>query len=218
MLNISCLHSAQSNIAVFEAARRAERLDEVMLKHRVRSDLLAIAEKEGRPSADVLRQTADELVNLARGAHGVLLTCSTLGPAARVAAAELDIPVMRIDEVLAQRAVKDGGAVTVLCAIGSTIGPTRAIFEEAAMGAGAEVEVRLVPGAWEHFRAERFEDYGGVIGEAADEPADEGAVTVALAQASMSGAADYARHPVLTSPRAGLTAIVDRAQASIGVF
>ena len=217
MLHVSCLHSAQSNIAVFEAARRSAGLDEVMLKHRVRSDLLAIAEKEGRPSASVLRQAADELVNLGRGAHAVLLTCSTLGPAARIAAAELDVPVMRVDEALAEQAVQDGGAVTVLCAVGSTIGPTRAIFEEAAMGAGAEVEVRLVPGAWDLFRANRHEDYWRLVAAAADEAADEGAVTVALAQASMSGAVDYARHRLLTSPRAGLAAIVARVQASMGV-
>jgi hypothetical protein len=217
VLQISCLHSAQSNIAVFEAARRAAGLDDVMLKHRVRSDLLAIAEKEGGPSPALLRQTADELVTLARTADGVLLTCSTLGPAAQIAARDLDIPVMRVDEALAAQAVDRGGAVIVLCAVGSTIKPTRAVFEEAAMATGAEIEVRLVPGAWDLFRSGKQEDYWRTIALAADEAAAEGAKAVALAQASMSGAVEFTRHPPLTSPGAGLAAIVRRVQASTGL-
>ena len=216
MLHISCLHSAQSNIAVFEAARRALKLDDVMLKHRVRSDLLAQAEQEGTASPVILRQTADELHALARGAHGLLLTCSTLGPAARLAAAELKVPVLRVDEALATEAVRGGGVVIVLCAVGSTIGPTRAVFEEAAIaaGTGAGIEVRLVPGAWDLFKAGRQDAYWQTIAAAADAAATEGAAVVALAQASMAGAGALARNPPLTSPVAGLAAIVAEAQAA----
>jgi hypothetical protein len=216
VLKISCLHSAQSNIAVFETARRALKLDRVTLKHRVRSDLLATAEKEGGPSETVLRQTADEHAALAQSAHGVLLTCSTLGPAVRIAAAELTIPVLRVDRALAEEAVRRGGAVIVLCAVGTTIAPTRAVFEEAAMtaGTGADVEVRLIPGAWDLFKAGRQDDYWQTIADAADTAAAEGAAAVALAQASMAGAAALARHPPLTSPGAGLAAMVARAQAA----
>lgn len=208
MLNISCLHSAQSNLAVFEAARRALKLDDVMLKHRVRSDLLAAAEKAGSATPDILAQTAAELAALAKGADGILLTCSTLGPAAAQAAREIKVPVLRVDQALAELAVRDGGTVTVLCAVGTTIGPTRTLFAEAAMATGAEIEVRLVPGAWDLFRAGRQEDYWRLIAEASDAATLEGAV-VALAQASMAGAAAFARQtPPLTSPGAGLSAIV----------
>ena len=213
MLNISCLHSALSNIGVFEAARRALKLDDVMLKHRVRADLLAIAEKAGRPTPAILEQTADELVAVAASADGVLLTCSTLGPAARLAAARLDVPVLRVDQALATEAVAAGGRVIVLCAVGSTIVPTRAVFEEAAMLTGAEIEVRLVPGAWDLFRAGREEDFWRTVADAADIASGEGAA-VALAQASMAGAADFARGPrPLSSPVAGLAAIVSAARA-----
>jgi hypothetical protein len=212
VLNISCLHSAQSNIAVFEAARRALKYDNVMLKHRVRSDLLATAEKEGGPSPAVLLQTVDELTALAKGAHGVLLTCSTLGPAAQMAARTLEIPVLRVDKALAEEAVRVGGLVIVLCAVGTTIGPTRAVFEEAALaaGTGAEIEVRLVPGAWDLFKTGRQDAYWRTIADAADTASREGAV-VALAQASMAGAAAMARGKPLTSPGTGLTTIVERA-------
>jgi hypothetical protein len=216
VININCLHSAQSNIAVFEAARRALKLDDVMLKHRVRSDLLAAAEKAGAATAGIVDQTVAELGALARGAHGVLLTCSTLGPAAPRAAAEFGLPVFSVDQALAEEAVRDGGTVIVLCATGTTIGPTRLLFEKAAMATGASIEVRLVPGAWDLFRAGRQEGYWRLIAEAADAAADDGSTNVALAQASMAGAAAFAkRRPPLTSPGTGLSAIVAAARGLV---
>lgn len=215
MLNIGCLHTAQSNIAVFEAARRNLKLDHVMLKHRVRADLLSAAERAGKPTSAIIEDTASELASLAKGANGVLLTCSTLGAAAARAAARLDIPVLRVDEALATEAARRGGSVTVLCATRTTIGPSRAVFETAAMATGAGIEVRLVPGAWELFTAGREEDYLDAIAEAADAAVAEGATTIALAQASMTGAAARTKRVApLTSPEAGLAAIVAAAQAA----
>lgn len=214
VLHISCLHSAQSNLAVFEAARRQLRLDDVMLKHRIRSDLLAAAEQAGAATPAIIEQTVGELALLARGAHGVLLTCSTLGGAAAAAAARLPVPVLRVDQALADAAVRNGGRVIVLCAAGTTIAPTRDLFENAAMTTGAEVEVRLVPGAWPLYRAGRETEYWQAIADAADAAADEGAV-VALAQASMAGAARLANGtPPLTSPLVGLSAIVAAAKTA----
>ncbi len=42
-MRIACLHTAESNVAIFEAARP----DGVRLRHAVRPDLLAAAEAEG---------------------------------------------------------------------------------------------------------------------------------------------------------------------------
>lgn len=216
MLNIHCLHSANSNIAVFEAARRRLGNPRLMLKHRVRSDLLAAAEAAGAPTPEVLQKTAAELRLLARGGDAVLLTCSTLGEAVPLAARDLSMPVLRVDEALAAAAVAAGGAVIVLCAAGTTTGPTRLLFEKLAMASGATVEVRLVPGAWEAFRAGDSDRYFALVAEAADGAAAEGA-TVALAQASMAGAVPLVRRqPPLTSPDAGLAAALAAAEASAG--
>lgn len=214
MLKISCLHTAQSNIAVFEAARRELKLDDVILKHRVRADLLADAEKAGGATADIIGRAADELASLAQGADGVLLTCSTIGPAAPRAAAELDLPVLRVDQALAEAATRDGGNIVVLCTVGTTIAPTRALFEAAAVASEATIEVRLVPNAWEHFHSGRQDAYFAVIAEAADTAADEGVAGVALAQASMAGAARLARSAPMTSPLAGLRAVVAAARST----
>jgi hypothetical protein len=214
MLNIHCLHSANSNIAVFEAARRRLGHRQLMLKHRVRSDLLAAAEAAGAPTPEILDKTAAELRLLARGGDTVLLTCSTLGEAVSLAARDLPMPVLRADEALAAAAVAAGGPVIVLCAAGTTTGPTRLLFEQLAMVTGASVEVRLVPGAWEAFRAGDTARYFALVAEAADGAAAEGA-TVALAQASMAGAVPLVRRqpPPLASPDVGLAAALAAAEA-----
>lgn len=213
MLNIHCLHSANSNIAVFEAARRRLGDRRLMLKHRIRSDLLAAAEKAGAPTREILEKTAVELRLLARGADAVLLTCSTLGEAVGLAARDLPMPVLRVDAALAAAAVAAGGPVIVLCAAGTTTAPTRLLFEQLAMATGASVEVRLVPDAWEAFRAGDTDRYFALVAEAADGAAAEGA-TVALAQASMAGAVPLVRRqpPPLTSPDAGLSAALAAAR------
>ena len=214
MSRISCLHSADSNILIFEAARRQLGLDDVILRHRVRADLLAAAENAGGAVEPVLQRTAAELGFLAGSADAVLLTCSTLGPAAPMAQAATKVPVMRVDQALADEAVGHGGNVVVLCAAGATIAPTRALFERAALATGAEIEIRLVAGAWDRFKAGDIDAYLSMVAEAADLAAREGPATIALAQASMAGATRLCRNVVpLTSPAAGLAAAVAAAQA-----
>lgn len=214
MLRIACLHTAESNIATFEAARRRLRLDDVVLHHRVRADLLAAAERAGGPTDTILQRSVAELATLAHASDAVLLTCSTLGPAAAMANGASPVPILRVDEALAREAVKDGGIVIVLCAAGATIAPIRSLFERAALATGAEVEVRLVPGAWERFKAGEHQAYLAMIADAADAASREGAAIVALAQASMAGAAARCLEAQpLTSPAVGLAAALAAAEA-----
>src|SRR5260221_713152 len=46
-MRVACLHTADSNIAAFEAARRELGRDGVALRHVVRADLLEAAERAG---------------------------------------------------------------------------------------------------------------------------------------------------------------------------
>ena len=202
---LSCLHTADSNVDVFDAALRELGRDDVRLRHVVRADLLDRAERDGGLTAAIVAETAAALGDLAGGADAVLLTCSTLGPAA-AHTKRAAVPVLRVDEALARHAVRDGGSVVALCAVATTVPSTRDLFERAAALTGTTVEVRLVPGAWHAFRAGRRERYLALVAAAADRAFAEGA-TVALAQASMAAAAPLCRggRP-LASPLAGLKA------------
>ncbi len=210
MCLVVCLHTAASNVAVFEEAVLAGGLEGVGLRHVVRADLLAAAEVAGGLTAAIVAETGAALVGLCAGADAVLLTCSTLGPAAAVAAVGAAVPILRVDAALADEVARDGGTVVVLCAAGTTVGPTRELFEAAARGTGAVVRVAVVEGAWAAFRAGDRTLYLNLIAAAAEAALRGGAVRVALAQASMAGACSLVCEPgrVLGSPVAGLRAAV----------
>ncbi|MGY2294874.1 Asp/Glu racemase [Pseudomonas yamanorum] len=213
-MRITCLHTAESNIAVFDTAAAALGIGPQVLHHAVRADLLAAVERAGKLTADVAEQTRRELVALARHCNAVVLTCSTLGPVVELAGAHTQVPILRADEALAFAAVHAGGKVTVLCAIETTIEPTSRLFLQAAQQAGASVEVQWVPGAWAMFKAGDLLGYLATIARAADRAYMDGASIVALGQASMSGAASLvtAGPAPLTSASTGLRAALSRAE------
>ncbi|MFK0163600.1 aspartate/glutamate racemase family protein [Rhizobium sp. NPDC090279] len=208
-MTIACLHTAESNIAVYEAAAKALGLPDGMLRHHVRADLLLAAEKVGRLTDEISAETAALLWHLAEDADAVVLNCSTLGPAVSKVATGAAAPIIRADATLADQAVKDGGKVIILCTVETTIPPTTALFESAAKATGAEIEVRLVPGAWAHFRAGDLSAYLAAIADAVKAANGEGPVTVAFAQASMTDAARLLPegHPQpMTGPATALAA------------
>jgi len=210
-VTIACLHTSESNIAVYEAAAKALGLPEGTLRHHVRADLLLAAEKLGRLTDEISAETAALLWHLAEDADAVVLNCSTLGPAVSKVAAGAGAPIIRADAALAEQAVKAGGKVLVLCTVETTIIPTTALFEAAAKATGAEIEVRLVPGAWTHFRSGDLRAYLASIADAVREAHGEGAVTVTFAQASMTGAVDLLSDGVerpITGPAAALAAAI----------
>ena len=206
---IACLHTADSNVAVFDAALTQLNLSPaVTLRHAVRADLLLDSEAAGGMTPEISSRAGDALLNLTDGADVVMLTCSTIGRAVDGVADRSRVPMLRVDAALAEAAVAGGGKVVALCAVETTIGPTRALFEAAAAKTGAEVEVRLVPDAWAAFRAGDRDRYLDLVAAAADQALSDGARQVALAQASMAGAAARATltPKPLASPTEGLAA------------
>ena len=153
-LIISCLHTADSNVAVFENAARELGLSSANLRHTVRADLLRAAEEAGGLTEDITQQTAAVLSALAAKADAVLLTCSTLGPSVVRAGVATAVPILRVDAALAEKAAATGGKLVALCAVETTVAPTTAFFAAAAHRSGAALEVRLVEGAWACSRRE----------------------------------------------------------------
>lgn len=208
------LHTAESNIALFDKAARDANLAALELTHVVRADLLAAAERAGGSSAAIATQTQAALLALCKDAHAVVLTCSTLGTALddALAARAAPVPVLRADAALAHRAVKNGGTVAVLFTAPTTYEPTMQLFLEAATHTGAKVELKMVDGAWERFKAGDSAAYLSAIAAAADAAYANGADVVALAQASMTGArGQVTRGKPLTSPEAAIAAAVHAA-------
>ena len=212
-MRIACLHTAESNIEVFEAALRELGRDDVTLRHEVRADLLLAAERLGEVTDAIKEETQAVLLALCADADAVVLNCSTLGEVAE-GLGHARVPVVRVDRALAEAAARAGGWIVVLCTAVTSIGPTTALFNEVA--AGRRVEVRLVVDAWAMFRGGDRHGYFAVIAAAAEAAYAEGASVVALAQASMAGAARlvHGGDMPLTSPASALTAAIAAAGAT----
>ncbi|MBT2373201.1 aspartate/glutamate racemase family protein [Pseudomonas fluorescens] len=217
-MRITCFHTAQSNIAVFDAAAKTLGIGPDVLHHEVRADLLAAAEHAGKLTADIAHETSLALASLAQHCDAVLLTCSTLGPAIEPISTHAQVPILRADEALALAAVHVDGKVVVLCAVETTLAPTSRLFSQAAQHTKASVEVQWVPGAWAMFKAGDIDGYLATIAQAADRAYVNGASIVALGQASMSSAASLVTTgpapltSVSTGLRAALDAVLNRAK------
>jgi hypothetical protein len=216
VLKISCLHTAQSDIAPFEAARRELKLDNVILKHRVRAGFLAELTGSAPPTEAMLKEIAGELVSLCRGADALILASPPLERLVAPLVRRLSAPIVLASIALAADATRDGGNVVALCTSGPSLASTRSIFESLAMATGAGVEVRLVADASRYEAPEDRQRYLQLVAEAADSAAEEAAV-VALAQVSMAEAAALTRIPPFVVPVSGLKAAVAAAQAALTV-
>ncbi|MAU59937.1 hypothetical protein [Parvibaculum sp.] len=204
---IAFLHTAALHIETFERLAR-EMAPGLRLTHVVREDLLAATEKAGGITTAISLKTQEALLALAEGgARVVVCTCSTLGAEAEQAAGEAEIPVMRIDRPMADRAVREGTRIGICAALAPTLAPTHALIESSAARAGRDVEIRefLFDDVWPAFRQGRLGDYHEGIAARLGEAAREVDLLV-LAQASMAPAARLAgalAAPVLSSPRIG---------------
>lgn len=208
-MRIVLLHTAQSNAAVFNAAAADLGIPAAFLQHHVRADLLQACEEAGELTSNIAQHTADCLLRLAEHADTVLLTCSTLGPAAELAAARSSVPILRVDRALAETALAAEGKISVLYAVQTTQGPTAELFAAVQGDKKAEIDFVWVAGAWDSFKQGNGAAYLQLIAAAADSAYQAGAETVVLAQSSMAGAAKLTQFGTpMTSPQCGLRAAV----------
>lgn len=206
-MRIHCLHTAESNIAVFAAAASDLNISPQSMTHHVRADLLQACESAGELTDEVRQLTADCLLELAQHADVVLLTCSTLGSAAELAAQQSLVPILRVDKALAESALAQGGKIHVLYAVETTRAPTQQLFSQLTGFSPENVSFECVEGAWHIYKSGNAEGYLQLIAAAADRAYQAGADVLVLAQASMAGAANLTQFGTpLSSPECGLRA------------
>jgi len=139
----------------------------------------------------------------------ILSACSTVGGFAEEADHELRVPVLRIDEAMAEKAVAQGEKIGVFATLNSTLNPTVSLIKRKAEKAGRTVSVRavLVDGAYDALMSQNKELHDSKIAEALKGCQGEVDVIV-LAQASMASAVsaslDLDQNQILTSPVLGI--------------
>lgn len=230
------LHTVPALAATFDGLV-ADALPGAQRQHVVDAWMLETAIAEGVTPAVQARVAAHLLHLQDSGADAVLVTCSSIGEAAELAAASpaLTIPILRVDAPMAAQAIahlptiassinsgdtrpargsSEEGMVVVLATNTATLGPTTRLIErEAALrGVGARVVATVVEGAATARAGGDQERHDRLIAEAVRAAAaDGGADVIVLAQASMAAAAASAgvAIPVLTSPAGGVARLAE---------
>lgn len=147
------------------------------------------------------------------GAVAILNACSSVGEAATAARAGLSIPVVKIDETMAERAVALGPRIGVVATVRTTLEPTVRLIRAKAADVGQQIEISeaVAEGGFQALLEGKTEEHDDVVRRTILSLVDKVDVIV-LAQASMarlvSSLGDL-KVPVLSSPRSGVQAVRD---------
>ena len=81
----------------------------------------------------------------------ILNQCSSVGEAVDVAREMINIPYLKVDEPMAEEAVRIGGKIAVIATVASTLGPSVRLIERTAKEAGVTLDIKecLVEGAFD---------------------------------------------------------------------
>jgi Asp/Glu/hydantoin racemase len=158
------------------------------------------------PSASVTRRVALHTI-LARdaGATVILFTCSSTSPAVDDARRLVDLPILKIDDPMAEHAVTIGQRIGVVCTTRSTQEPSEALLRSHAERQKKSIEIvsAVRADAYEARLAGNQTRHDEIVSEAALSLARDCDVLV-LAQASLAHLAPPLRThtstPVLASP------------------
>ena len=142
------------------------------------------------------------------GADVILNQCSSVGEAIDVARQLVRIPIVKIDEPMAEEALTFGVRVAVAATLATTLDPTCRLIERTARAAGKPVQIRrvLAEGAFDALKAGDTDRHNAMVLREIEAVREDSDVVV-LAQGSMAVLVPSLRGlgvPVLTSPRSGM--------------
>ena len=140
--------------------------------------------------------TSKRVVNYAAsaeeaGADFILFTCSSIGPAVETAATITGVPVLRVDQPMADKAVQMGKRIGVIATLSTTLTPTSDLVKRRAAAIGKEIVLvsKLCEGAFDALMSGDTATHDKKVGDALKQLSNEVDVIV-LAQASMARVVD----------------------------
>lgn len=188
--------------------------------HFVDSDVLATVVRE----QGISDQSEARMVHLAQaaeaaGADVIFSACSSLGPTLDAAQRAVGVPVVKIDQAMAQEAAQ-WDRVGVLATVPTTLRPTSELIAASAQKVGRDPQIvqRLCPGAFDVLMGGDRDRHDDMVAEQAAELAKEVDIIV-LAQASMRRLVDRLENEtglrVLSSPRSGVELLASTVREAV---
>lgn len=190
-----------------------EILPDCRLVNIVDDSLIADVIKAGGPELPVVRrliryyEACEDM-----GADAIFNTCSSIGEVASLARSLVGIPIIKIDDSMARKAVAAADTVAVLATLRTTLEPTKRLVASMAKEAGKSVTVieGLADGAFDALTAGKPEAHDRILLETALKAAGS-AQAIVLAQGSMArmeqSIAEKTGSKVFSSLRSGVESV-----------
>ncbi|MEA5257838.1 aspartate/glutamate racemase family protein [Arcicella aquatica] len=203
---LSLIHTSATLVPIFQQLCN-EYLPGIQVFNIVDDSLIKNVIKHGELRPDVARRVVDYVGSAeASGADFIMVTCSSIGSAVEASAALTGIPVLRVDQPMADLAVQTGKKIGVIATLPTTLGPTSDLVVRRAQKAGKEIELVsiLCEGAFEALMSGDSAKHDEIVAKALKELVNQVDV-ILLAQASMARVVDTLdeadkKVPILASP------------------
>jgi Asp/Glu/hydantoin racemase len=214
-VTLAFVHTVLSLPATF-ASLADELVPGAEIFHIVDESLLGLTRKSGSLSAATSRRVLGYVESAAEaGADVVLVTCSSIGAAVDASRSFVTVPVVRVDEPMADEAVRLGTRVGVLATLTTTLEPTAELVDRRGRAAGKPVQVvsHVCAGAFEALQAGDRGRHDELVREGLRGLSGDVDVVV-LAQASMARVVDALPDdertvPILSSPRLAMERVAE---------
>lgn len=205
---VAFIHTSLSMIPVFKPLAAELLPAGVNVFNVVDESLLCDIIRDSRCPPTTARRLVGHVISAAdAGATHVLVTCSSMGRAVEAARPLVGAIVLRVDEPMADRAVRTGARIGVVATLPSTLEPTAALIRQRAEAMGREIALasQVVEGAFAAVMSGDGARHDALVGAAVRQLARETDVVV-LAQASMARVVEALPAkdkpvPILSSPR-----------------
>src|ERR1700752_5280523 len=133
---LGLLHTSATLVPVFEQLCRAK-LPGVSAFNLVDDSLIKDVIAPDRLRPQTARRVAQHVAAAEdAGADYILVTCSSIGPAVETAATLSSVPVLRVDQPMADQAVAGGPRIGVIATLRTTLEPTADLIRRRAAAAG----------------------------------------------------------------------------------
>lgn len=188
---LGLIHTSATLIPVFQQLCK-EYLPGVSTFNIVDDSLVRNIRERGRLTEAISKRVADYVASAEdSGADYILVTCSSIGAAVEAAAHNAKVPVLRVDQPMADQAVQAGKRIGVIATLQTTLEPTGNLVKRRAALAGKEIELIpvLCEGAFEALMSGDAAKHDALVADALRQLSKKVDV-ILLAQASMARVVD----------------------------
>ncbi|GAB3653790.1 aspartate/glutamate racemase family protein [Echinicola sediminis] len=206
MKTLGLIHTSATLVPIFQQLCETH-LPEVKVFNIVDDSLIKDVISKGKLTPQTARRVVDYVGSAeAAGADQIMVTCSSIGAAVEAAAELSGVPVLRVDQPMADLAIKTGVKIGVVATLPTTLEPTSDLVRRRAKVLGKDIVLtsKLCEGAFEALMGGQPEKHDEMVAKALKELAQEVDV-ILLAQASMARVVDTLdeadkKVPIVASP------------------